>query len=598
MRQHRVRWGDLQAGHGAWPVCENGAALWQGENGRQDSGNGSDGRDQRYLQRHRGYVHGGIQFRNHDQSTYGCHVRRNSSGDAERHAYQQRGFPGTITGPGRFPCAARKTSPQPVSWLTAPERDRGIRAPGFPAPQKLRPKRNSLSGANVMQSVMQAVMQANDRQGKRSRLVAGLLTMLTAAVMFAGVVVPARAQTFNSLYSFQGVNDNEGSYPMGLVQGTDGNLYGVTLAGGNAGEISSGTFFKISTRGNLKILYSNANSISVAPLVLASNKDFYGVSKNSGANNLGTVFKMTPAGKLTTLYSFCSVVQNGICLDGAQPVFGLVQGSDGNLYGTTSIGGSDGVNSGYGTIFKITQAGVLTTLYSFPGFTPSSSELVQGADGNFYGTTSSGGSGTYGAGGTFFRVTPSGSVTTLYNFCTLNHCADGSQPSNLYLATDGNFYGIAWGSGANDQGTIFQFTPSGTLTTLHNFDGADGSGPNGGGTLMQATNGTFYGTMMEGGTGWPTCSFVCDGTIFSLDMGLGPFVKMVPTSGKVKTAVRILGTGLTGATSVTFNGTEATFTVASSSEITAKVPTGATSGVIKVVTPSGTLTSNVVFQVP
>ena len=440
------------------------------------------------------------------------------------------------------------------------------------------------------------------------------------------------------------MNDNEGSYPQGLVQGTDGNLYGVTLGGGNAGEISSGTFFKISTSGNLKlictffnatclaaqapenlalgangsfygvaldgdnfkissrgklkVLYSNANSISVAPLVLASNKDFYGVSKNSGANNLGTVFKMTPAGKLTTLYSFCSVVQNGICLDGAQPVFPLVQGSDGNLYGTTSIGGSDGVNSGYGTIFKITQAGVLTTLYSFPGFTPSSSALVQGADGNFYGTTSAGGSGTYGAGGTFFRVTPAGSVTVLYNFCTLNHCADGSQPSNLYLATDGNFYGIAWGSGANQQGTIFQFTPSGTLTTVHNFDGADGSGPNGGGTLMQDTDGTLYGTMMEGGTGWPTCSFDCDGTIFSLDMGLGPFVKMVPTSGKVKTAVKILGTDLTGATSVTFNGTAATFTVASSSEITTKVPAGATSGVIKVVTPSGTLTSNVVFQVP
>ena len=471
-----------------------------------------------------------------------------------------------------------------------------------------------------------------------------LLTMLIAGCMFAGAAVPAQAQTFNSLYSFEGVNENEGSYPQGLVQGTDGNLYGVTLSGGNAGEISSGTFYKITTggslklictfynagcrnaqapenlvlgangsfygvaldgeiirlsaKGKLKVLYSNPNSISVAPLVLASNKDFYGTTKNGGTNNEGTVFKMTPAGKLTTLYSFCSVIQNGICLDGAQPTFALVQGSDGNLYGTTSIGGSDGVNSGYGTIFKITQAGTLTTLYSFPGFTSSSSALVEGADGNFYGTTSDGGTGTFGAGGTFFTVTPSGSVTTLYNFCTLNHCADGSQPSNLYLATDGNFYGIAWGSGANNQGTIFQFTPSGVLTTLHNFDGTDGSGPNGGGTLMQATDGTFYGTMVEGGSGWPSCTLQCDGTIFSLDMGLGPFVETVPTSGKVKTAVKILGTDLTGATSVTFNGTAATFKVASSSEITTTVPAGATSGVVKVVTPSGTLTSNTIFQVP
>ena len=478
-------------------------------------------------------------------------------------------------------------------------------------------------------------MQANDCQGKRWHLAA----MLIAAVMFAGVVVPARAQIFNSMYAFQATN---GAYPSGLVQGTDGNLYGVTLRGGD--EFDAGTFFrfstsgnektlcifydlgacrdaqtpenlllgangsfygvaltgenfKISARGKLKVLYTNTNNISVAPMILASNKDFYGTTKLGGANGEGTVFKMTPSGKVTTLYSFCSVIQNGFCIDGGQPTFALVQGSDGNLYGTTSIGGNDGVNAGYGTIFKITLGGTLTTIYNFPGFTQSGSVLVEGADGNFYGTTATGGTGTYGAGGTFFTVTPSGSVTTLYNFCTLNHCADGSQPQNLYLATDGNFYGITWFGGVNDQGTIFQFTPSGALTKLHDFDGTDGAGSGGGGTLMQDTNGTLYGTMLEGGPGWPNCSG-CNGTIFSLDMGLGPFVKMVPTSGKVKTAVKILGTNLTGATSVTFNGTAATFTVASSSEITTKVPTGATSGVIQVVTPSGTLTSNVVFQVP
>ena len=483
-------------------------------------------------------------------------------------------------------------------------------------------------------------MKSNYCQNGHSGMASILLTVLVAATIFAGAAVPAQAQTFTSLYSFQSTN---GAYPAGLVQGTDGNLYGVTLRGGDGfdagtffrfstsgnektlcifydlgacraaqapenlvlgangsfyGVALNGEIFKLSARGKLKVLYTNTNNISVAPMVLASNKDFYGTTKLGGANNQGTVFKMTPAGKVTTLYSFCSVIQSGVCLDGAQPIYALVQGSDGNLYGTTSIGGNDGVNDGYGTIFKITQGGTLTTLYNLPGFTQTSSALVEGADGNFYGTTATGGSGTYGAGGIFFTVTPSGSVTTLYNFCTLDHCADGYQPTNLYLATDGNFYGITWFGGANSQGTIFQFTPSGALTTLHNFDGTDGSGPGGGGTLMQDTNGTLYGTMLEGGISWPCDSIVCDGTIFSLDMGLGPFVKMVPTSGKVKTAVRILGTDLTGATSVTFNGTEATFTVASSSEITTKVPTGATSGVIQVVTPSGTLTSNVVFQVP
>jgi uncharacterized repeat protein (TIGR03803 family) len=487
-------------------------------------------------------------------------------------------------------------------------------------------------------------MKSNYGQSVPWGVTATLLTVLVAVVMFAGVVVPAQGQTFTLLYNFQGTTGNLGAYPQGLVQGTDGNLYGVTHAGGD--QFSSGTFFKISasgsqktlcdffdlgacrgaqapsanlilgtngsfygvdvlgdiirlsTRGKLKVLFSNSNAIPTASLVLASNGAFYGTTVNGGTNNQGTVFKMTAAGKLTTLYSFCSVIQSGICVDGAQPNFALVQGSDGNLYGTTSIGGNDGVNNGYGTIFKITLTGTLTTIYNFPGFTQSSSALVEGADGNFYGTTAFGGSGTFGAGGTFFTVTSGGDLTTLYNFCSLQNCADGEQPTNIFLATDGNFYGITWYGGVNNnQGTIFQFTPSGTLTTLHNFNGTDGTGPGGGGTLMQDTSGTLYGTMQQGGPGWPTCSS-CDGTIFSLNMGLGPFVKTLPTSGKVKAAVKILGTGLTGATSVTFNGTAATFKVASSSEITTNVPAGATTGVVKVVTAGGTLISNTVFQVP
>jgi uncharacterized repeat protein (TIGR03803 family) len=490
-------------------------------------------------------------------------------------------------------------------------------------------------------------LNSNYRQAKHSGASAILLTMLVAATIFAGVVVPVQAQTFNSLWSFQGTTGNYGAYPQGLVQGTDGNLYGATAAGGN--DFDSGTFYKISTsgdvktlcyffdtgacrdaqspsanlvagangdfygvaldgeiirlttKGKLKVLYANGNAIPRAAMILASNGDFYGTTLNGGANGEGNVFKITAAGKLTTLYSFCSDIQSGICLDGAQPNFALVEGSDGNLYGTTSVGGNDGVNDGYGTIFKITLAGTLTTIYNFPGFTQSSSALIQGADGNFYGTTAAGGSGKYGAGGTFFTVTSGGDLTTLYNFCSQPNCTDGSQPANIYLATDGNFYGITWTGGVNnnDQGTIFQFTPSGALTTLHNFDGTDGSGPNGGGTLMQDTNGTFYGTMQEGGNEWPSCTEGCVGTIFSLDMGLGPFVETLPTSGKVKAAVKILGTDLTGATSVTFNGTAAAFTVASSSEITTTVPEGATTGVVKVVTAGGTtLTSNTVFQVP
>jgi uncharacterized repeat protein (TIGR03803 family) len=140
-------------------------------------------------------------------------------------------------------------------------------------------------------------------------------------------------------------------------------------------------------------------------------------------------------------------------------------------------------------------------------------------------------------------------------------------------------------------GTIFKITPGGVVTSLYAFgtDENDGSDPTG--ALIQDTNGNFYGTTKVGGTNGA-------GIVFKLSMGLKPFVATNPTSGKVKTAVKILGNKLTGATSVTFNGKAATFKVVSGSEITTSVPTEATTGKVKVKTPSGTLTSNVNFRVP
>ena len=209
--------------------------------------------------------------------------------------------------------------------------------------------------------------------------------------------------------------------------------------------------------------------------------------------------------------------------------------------------------------------------------------------------------GIYG-GGTIFKISPSGTLTTLYSFCAQSGCADGNVPNaGLVLATDGNFYGTTYLGGANSCmisgtnygcGTVFKITPSGTLTTLYSFCAqsgcADGEGPRAG--LVQATNGKLYGTTYYGG---PTG----DGTVFSLAVGLGPFVETRPTSGVVGRFVEILGTNLTGATSVTFNGTPATFKVVSRYLITTTVPTGATTGKVEVVTPSGTLSSNVPFRV-
>lgn len=272
----------------------------------------------------------------------------------------------------------------------------------------------------------------------------------------------------------------------------------------------------------------------------------------------------------------------------------MILGVDGNLYGTTFGGGTA---KGFGTVFKITPSGALTTLHSFctksgcPDGQFPQTGLVQASNGNLYGTTISGGA--YGD-GTIFKITTSGTLTTLYNVCSQSGCPDGNYLiAGLIQATDGNLYGIMDVGGANGSGTIFKITLSGTLTTLYNFCSQSGC-PDGqypGGGLVQATDGNLYGTTADGGANG-------EGTVFSLSVGLGPFVETEPTAAKVGATVKILGTNLTGATSVNFNGNAATFTVVSSSEITTTVPAGATTGEVQVVTPNGTLLSNVSFRVP
>jgi uncharacterized repeat protein (TIGR03803 family) len=208
--------------------------------------------------------------------------------------------------------------------------------------------------------------------------------------------------------------------------------------------------------------------------------------------------------------------------------------------------------------------------------------LVQATNGNFYGTTYAGGDN---GAGTVFEMTAGRKLTTLYSFCSKSGCTDGANPSaGLVQATNGNFWGTTVNGGVNDDGTVFEIIPGRKLTTL-----SVSGHPYGG--LLQATNGKFYGTTYFGGAD-------NDGTVFSLSVGLGPFVETLPTSGSVGTAVIILGNNLTGATGVSFNGKAATFKVVSGSEITTTVPSGATTGKVKVKTPHGTLTSNVNFRVP
>ena len=410
-----------------------------------------------------------------------------------------------------------------------------------------------------------------------------------------------------TLYTFSRLDGPNGATPVaGLALGTDEKFYGTTAEGGPSTACGGGcgTVFKITREGALTTLHtfnSTDGSSPVAAVVEGTDGNFYGTTEYGGVNscvgytsNCGTIFKIKSNGTFTLLHSF-----NGT--DGSQPLGGLVEGTDGNFYGTTLSGGANAL----GTIFKINAKGNLTTLYSFcaqVGCTDGSAPfagLIQGTDGNFYGTTSSGGGSYcyYGeSGGTIFKITPGGRLTTLHSFCY----SEGFAPeAPLAQATDGKLYGTAkWGgNGGNGYctavfdpgcGTIFKVPLSGVSTTaVHTFDWTDGDLPSA--ALVQATNGILYGTTTSGGTG--------AGTIFSQSFGAQPFVITLPISRKMGQHVAILGTDLTGATSVTFNGTSATFTVVSSTEISTTVPTGATTGPVMVTTPSGTLKSNNNFRV-
>jgi uncharacterized repeat protein (TIGR03803 family) len=378
----------------------------------------------------------------------------------------------------------------------------------------------------------------------------------------------------------------DGSAPKGgLVQATNGVFYGTTYLGG---ANNYGTVFQITSGGKLTTLHSFTLSDgvqSVAGLVQAANGNLYGTTPAGGTNNGGTLFEITPTGAFDVLHNFCSISN---CADGDSPSAGLTLGNNGNLYGTTRWGGNA---SNAGTIFETTVGGKLTTLYDFGGTDGDSPQasLIQGANGNFYGTTAYGGVGNF---GTVFEITPRGQLTTLYSFCYTTHCVDGIWPFGaLVQATDGNLYGTTMETATGGGGTVFQLTSGGAETPLYTFctqlGCPDGQWPLAG--LLQATNGILYGTTEQGG--------LYQGTVFSMSMGLGPFVALQRTSGKAGQSGGILGQGFTGTTGVFLNGTPASFTVVSDTYIRATVPLGATSGFVTVNTPSGTLTSNVAFQV-
>jgi uncharacterized repeat protein (TIGR03803 family) len=418
--------------------------------------------------------------------------------------------------------------------------------------------------------------------------------------------------TLTTLYEFCAqANCPDGAGPRGLLLATDGNFYGVASNGGYSATPclpqQCGTVFRITPDGTFTTLHKFTGEDGAFPygsLIQDNYGNLYGTTQSGGTNQsdyclqagCGTVFRLTLAGVFTRVYNFCS--QTG-CTDGGWPVGGVIQASDGNLYGTTQFGGTQCSPGGCGTVFRLTRAGSLTTLHSFAGapdgYAPYAG-LLQAADGLFYGTTSAGGDTTIGrchiisGCGTVFRIGPGGTLLTLFRFCTTADCPDASSPEDsLVQGTDGNFYFTAAGNGGEYPlpGAVFREPPvgQGPITLLYGF-GAPISSRG----LVQGTDGEFYGTTTYGGTNGY-------GSIYSLDVGLGPFVKTLVNSGIVGANVAILGTDLSGTTGVTFNGAAATFTVVSGSEIIATIPAGATTGEIAVTTPSGVLSSNVAFRV-
>lgn len=276
----------------------------------------------------------------------------------------------------------------------------------------------------------------------------------------------------------------------GLIQGSDGNFYGTTASGGTSGR---GTVFELTPSGTETVLYSfpAGSSDPYCGLIQGGDGNFYGTTGAGGTSDDGTVFKITPSGTETVLHAF---PKTGT--DGQTPYAGVIQGSDGNFYGTTYFGGS----SGFGTVFKVTPSGTETVLYSFAGGSDGEhpyAGVIQGSDGNFYGTTYQGGANGL---GTVFKITPSGIETVLYSFA--GGSSDGANPeAGLTQGTDGNFYGNTYLGGASSLGTVFEITPSGTETILHSFAGGSSDGANPTANLIQSSDGNLYGSTGAGGTG-------------------------------------------------------------------------------------------------
>jgi uncharacterized repeat protein (TIGR03803 family) len=481
-------------------------------------------------------------------------------------------------------------------------------------------------------------MKSNYRQGKVPSMMAMLLTMLAVVVIFAGAAVPADAQTPTTLHSFVQGSTDACEPEDNIVQGRDGNMYGVGVSCGTNG---TGAVYKISTTGADSVVFSFPSTWSscFSGLTLGSDGNFYGTCFTTPTGN-GSIFQVTPAGVFTDKHDFTGT--NG----DTEPVYGPIQATDGNFYGVT---GFDPFTCG--NVYKLTSAGVYTSLHTFSGSDcgPASS-LFQASDGNLYGTLFACAINSVTGGGCVYKISTAGVFKEIFGFSS----STGQNPcTGVIQAKNGNLYGATNQGAANNFGSIYKLTTAGVFTDLHDFNNTtdatcganvgrtqvnllqvtDGSfygvngknGPSGAGsiykltsanvftaflfpnppvdgefplsTLLQNTNGLLYGTTPSGG---PTSCSPCQGVFFSVATGDAAFVSLEPTqkTAIVGTKVGMFGQGFSSASVVKFGGVASTsVTLSGTTYLTAKVPVGAITGTVTVTTGATTLTSPQTFKV-
>src|SRR5579862_9677264 len=367
--------------------------------------------------------------------------------------------------------------------------------------------------------------------------------VLILAMIFSAITLqPAHAQTFSVLYNFDGASHGGDPYAS-LMRDAAGNLYSTVGYGG--GTSFSGGVFKVAPDGTETMLYDFTGGADGAfpfsPVVRDSAGNLYGTTSQGGSANAGVVFKVDPSGTETVLHSFTGGA------DGIIPTGGLVRDKAGNLYGTTSQGGT----SNDGIVFKISPSGKETILHTFTGSAtdgkyPSYTTLLMDTKGIFYGVTEEGGSAD---GGILYKMSKTGKLTILHSFkggttdgCnvlgtpfmdaagdfygTTSSCgthslgtvwkvskdgkekllhsfaggtSDGENPlAGVIMDAAGNLYGDTETGGASNVGTVYKISKAGKFTLLHSFDGTDGKYPYG--SFAQNAKGTIFGSTLNGGT--------------------------------------------------------------------------------------------------